>query len=47
MAVPPDSSAAAIPATIIGFIFMEKILLGCALFVKLKRKLFRHDLPAR
>jgi hypothetical protein len=41
--VPQDSRAAATPATIIGFIFMEKILLGCTLFVKLKRKLFRRD----
>ena len=36
------------PATIIGFIFMWKILLGSAVFVKLKRKIFcrtppRHD----
>jgi hypothetical protein len=42
-ALPADSSAAAMPATIIGFIFMCKILLGCAVFVKLKRKLFRRD----
>jgi len=39
MALPLHSSPAAMPATIIGFIFMEKILLGCGLFVKLKRKI--------
>jgi hypothetical protein len=37
-AVPPDSNAAAMPATIIDFIFMYKILLGSVLFVKLKRQ---------
>jgi hypothetical protein len=37
-ALPPHSRPAAMPATIIGFIFMETILLGCAVFVKLKRK---------
>jgi hypothetical protein len=38
-AVPPDSNAAAMPATIIDFIFMHTILLGSAVFVKLKRQI--------